>query len=257
MPPKIFRSKPENFPEKVAVCGGNVIPKNLLMGACRKRTEWVYNNLRTGIIINTAIDYGEVVGQITALPLSSSPVEISGDGCWYVPCIWMVPKSASPLLGEKLLGSVVEDLKGKTSGILTLSSEQWMNHRSFLERFGFEEISRIDRFDSKLDIMALRFGDEPIEIRIIERNPVLGAEPRLDLFYSSHCPVHVATAYRVSKEHKQFEKSVQLVVHNIDDRSILERYGYSFALILNGKRDILHEYITGRSLDEILKHESI
>lgn len=249
----IFRSRAENFPEKIAICGGGVLPRNLLMGARRKRTEWVYDNLRTGIIINTAIDHGEVVGQVTALPLEHSPVELSGDGFWYIPCVWMVPKSASPLLGERLIGSIVEDLEGKVPGIVTLSSELWMNHRSFLERFGFVEVAKLRRVSNEVDVMALRFDGDAPALRIIERNPPAGAAPRLDMFYSSHCPVHVATAYRLSKEQRLLAKRIQLVVHNTSDRAIIERHGYSFALILNGETDLLRQYLLGRPLEELLR----
>ncbi len=73
------------------------------------------------------------------------------------------------------------------------------------------------------------------------------------MFYSSHCPVHVATAYRLSKEQRLLETRIQLVVHNTSDRAVVERHGYSFALILNGEIDILRQYLLGRPLDELLR----
>ncbi len=249
---KIFRSKPENYPEKVALCGGSVLDKKLLMGTQKKRCEWVYDNLRSGIIINTAIDYGEVVGQITALPISNSPVELRGGDLWYIPCIWMRPRAASSRLSEQLVTSMVDDLAGKTDGIITLSSELWMNHRSFLERFGFFEMGKFCRVGTNVDIMALPLNGSEISIEIIERNPPRGIAPRLDFFYSPHCPVHTETAYRLTKEHKSLEHRVQLVVHNTNDRSAIERYGFSWALLLNGECDILERFLAGQTLESLL-----
>ncbi|MCK5833009.1 hypothetical protein KAH81_04980 [bacterium] len=250
---KIFKSKPENFPEKVALCGGNVLEKKLLMGAYRKRTEWVYDNLRIGIKINTAMDCGEAVGQITALPIYNSPIELKGDGLWYIPCIWMNPRAASPMLGEQLIASLVEDLQKSAKGIITLSSELWMNHRSFLERFGFVEVIKFKRIDSIVDVMGLSLDGSPMDVSLISPRSPEGIAPRLDMFYSSHCPVHTATAYRLSKEHKKLERQVQLVIHNTNDRSIIERYGYSFALLFNSQYDLLRPYLSGSSLEEVLE----
>ncbi|HHS50301.1 MAG TPA: hypothetical protein ENN07_04220 [candidate division Zixibacteria bacterium] len=250
---KIFKTKPENFPEKVALCGCDVIDRRLIMGAYRKRTEWVYDNLRHGLIINTAIDCGDVVGQITALPLNKSPIELKGDGLWFIPCIWMTPRAASPMLGEQLIDGLVSDLGSSANGVVTLSSELWMNHKHFIERFGFEELGSIERVGDKVDIMGLSLNGAEIAVELIERKPPKGVPPRLDFFCSAHCPSHASASYRLQNEHKNLEREVQLVVHDSSDRSVIEQFGYSWALLVNGERDVLKNFITGEPLEEIVR----
>ena len=76
MPITIHKTSSENFPLKVAVCGDGILEKHLISASWFRRTEWVYSQLRSGIMIHTAIANSRVVGQITALPLNDSPIEL-------------------------------------------------------------------------------------------------------------------------------------------------------------------------------------
>jgi len=253
MPIKIFRTNIGNFPEKTNVCGAGILDKSLLLCARRLRTEWVYGKLRRGIVINTAVDCGEAIGQITALPLSESPIELDGDGLYYIPCIWMVPELASPKLGEELLSSVVEDIGKTAKGSVTITDERWMSHRSFLERFGFTKIGELERVGNPGDIMFLPFidnGDYPQQI--MKTNP-RGETPRLDFFSSPHCPAHAITEYRLTKEHASLPFKIHLSKHNSGERKTILRWGHSFALIFNGEKDILRDFLRGTSLEQLIK----
>lgn len=255
MPIKIFKTNTDNFPEKTNVCGKGILDKSLLMCACRLRTEWIYGKLRKGIIINTAIDYGEAVAQITALPLSESPIELIGEDLYYIPCIWMVPELASPALGEELLASVVKDIGDKANGLVMLTDERWMNHRSFLERFGFIKIGELERVGKIVDIMFLAFTKDAVPPEPIPKKSLTLNTSRLDFFSSPHCPAHVIVEYRLSKEQSTLKPKIELFKHNAGNRAIIEYWGYSFALLLNGKRDILRGFLCGVPLESLVKFD--
>ena len=248
----IVRTNSDNFPDKVAVCGLGPADESLILGARRKRVEWAYGKLRKGLLLNTATDHGEVAGQITALPISESPIEIECRDSWYIPCIWMPPGHASPFLGEQLVAKVVAQLRGKAKALLTISSENWMNHRSFLESFGFECRGEISRVGGSVDIMALPMSGEVPPVEIFEKKLPPERPGRVDFFFSRHCPTHNITLYRLRKELAGGEAEFELRVHCADDRDVIREYGYSFGLFYNGQ-SILRPYLQGSRLADLIK----
>jgi hypothetical protein len=149
MPIIIQKTTSENFPSKSAVCGNGILEKHLISATWFRRTEWVYSRLRSGIMIHTAIANSEIVGQITALPLETAPVELSGESLWYIPCIWMAHKHAR----RCLLSAFREhnrDVVGKHAVLLffpTIFDEQ----TNILESFGFEQSGKLERLSGRFN----------------------------------------------------------------------------------------------------------
>jgi hypothetical protein len=128
-----------------------------------------------------------------------------------------------------------------------------MNHRSFLERFGFAKMGELERVQRVADIMVLPFKTpfkvpEPIPARIPK-----GFFPRLDFFFSPHCPAHSFIDYRLSKEHSLIADKIAFVKHDAGDRKTVVHYGRSFALLLDGHTDVLRDYLREIPLEIILK----
>lgn len=249
----IHKTTSENFPSKVAVCGNGILEKHLISASWFRRTEWVYSRLRTGIMIHTAIANSQVIGQITALPLNDSPIELQGEKLWYIPCIWMAHKYATPMLAHKLLESIVHDLEEVTGGIVTLSEDSWMNHTCILESFGFEREGSLERLKGQnYQIMTLELNGNYSPPESIPLNAPSEKDDRLHLFYSSHCPSHVLINYRLSKENCLSGCVSRLVKHDCSDRDKVRRYGLSFGLYYRGE-EILKRYLYGIPLKELIE----
>ncbi len=253
MPIKIHKTTSENFPSRVAVCGNGLFEKQLISASWFRRTEWVYGKLRCGIMIHTAIANSEVIGQITALPLDESPVELSGERLWYIPCIWMANKHASPMLAHQLLESLFSDLEGTAGGVITLSDDIWMSHKSILESFGFVQVGNLERLkDRNNSIMLLKLeSDCPLPERIPKNSPSKNDE-RLHFFYSSHCPAHILINYRISREICVSGCPLKLVKHDCGEREKVRRYGVSLGLYYKGD-EILKRYLYGPSLADLIE----
>jgi len=253
MPIKIHKTTSENFPSKVAVCGNGIFDKQLITASWFRRTEWVYGKLRSGIAIHTAIANSEVIGQITALPLDESPVELQGERLWYIPCIWMASKHASPMLAHQLLESLINELESKTDGIVTLSDDIWMSHKSILESFGFIHSGNLARLkDRNNSIMLLKLDSDCTLPEKIPNNAPSDNDERLHFFYSSHCPAHVLINYRISRENCISGCKVRLVKHDCGDREKVRRYGVSLGLYYKGD-EILKRYLYGPSLTDLIE----
>jgi len=253
MPVIIHKTNNENFPSKVAVCGTGLFDNHLLSAVWARRTEWVYSRLRTGIVIHTAISAGEVVGQITALPLPDSPIELEGEGLWYIPCIWMVPKYATPMLADQLLVSIVQDLESIAEGVITLTANTWMNHMSVLESCGFERVGEFARLGGTPNtIMGLRMTEDFKPPVRIPANPPPPDDDQFHFFYSAHCPAHVVLNYRISKEHCLSNCQSRLVKYDCSNRDKIRRYGISFGLYYRG-REVIKKHTYGMSLCELVE----
>ncbi len=255
MPITIHKTTSENFPSKVAVCGDGILEKHLISASWFRRTEWVYSRLRSGIMIHTAITNSRVVGQITALPLNDSPIELRGESLWFIPCIWMTHKNASPMLAHQLLESIIHDMEGIADGVVTLSDESWMNHTYILESSGFEQDGFLERMNGRKNlIMTLKLNADYFPPEIIPRNAPGQNDERLHLFYSSHCPSHVLINYRISKENCLSGYVNRLVKHDCSNRDKVRRYGISLGLYYRGQ-EILKRYLYGVSLKDLIEQK--
>jgi hypothetical protein len=252
MPIIIQKTTSENFPSKSAVCGNGILEKHLISATWFRRTEWVYSRLRSGIMIHTAIANSEIVGQITALPLETAPVELSGESLWYIPCIWMAHKHAAPMLAHQLLESIIGDVEGKTRGVVILSDDIWMNQTNILESFGFEQTGKLERLSGRFNsILTLKLTEDCPSPSVISRNAPGEKDERLHYFNSPHFPLHVLINYKISKENCFSGCLNRIVKHDCADREIIRRYGISFGLYYKGQ-EFLKRYLLGTPLKELI-----
>lgn len=253
---KIFKLDTTSISEYFSICADRRSKRPSLASCEKNRVEWIYEQSRKGLIIKNAFEYGNIVGQITALPLNNSPIGIRGEGYWYIPCVWMLPHYAKPKLSELLIESIIDDLDDKCKGIVTLSNSAWMNHTTFLESLGFSHWGSTTIVGKKSSIMVLSFtdspGDKSYDLKIILRKPPASSRPQLDFFHSPHCPAQTDLAYNIVKEHKDLPMNIELKEYDSSKPRVVDRYGYSLALLYKGKHDILKDYIKGKSLEEII-----
>jgi hypothetical protein len=102
---------------------------------------------------------------------------------------------------------------------------------SFFEKFGFKEV---DRDESRV-LLHLNLGadEPPTLIRPKTRLIAKGDRLVLDAFYNSQCPWSKWMADKIKQHTKKYDAIVNEI--NTDERKVIEEYGISRGVCINGK----------------------
>jgi GNAT superfamily N-acetyltransferase len=240
------------------------------------REEWLKTMMREGLKVLVALEKSEDVlsffsarnrkireliirdkipkGLIEYAPIEFAPEPVTGENSLFINCVWVLPKFWNADIAKSLLNGFIEDAKAYGgASVLTYESDKWFGYfpympTSFFRKFGFREVDR----DGTRVLLHLKLGTDE-EPRLLEpRIRVIGKSDRIivDVLFNSQCPWSWWMADKVKRGMKKYGAVVNAV--NTDDRRMIEKYGLSRGVCINGK-PVLKRMVSWKEIDLALK----
>jgi len=175
-------------------------------------------------------------GLIEYLPIEFAPEPVRGENSLFIDCIWVLPLFWHTGVAKRLLEKLVEDARAYGSAsVLAYEGDKWFGFfpympATFFKKFGFKEVCR----DGSRVLLHLDLGAEKPPLLIPPKNKTIekGDKLVLDVFFNSQCPW---SGWMVSKIKRNIRKYNVIVNEiNTDDRKIIEEYGISRGVYING-----------------------
>ena len=223
------------------------------------RKEWLKDMMHKGLQVLVALEESDDVlrslsvrnrkirelvirgrvpkGLIEYVPIEFAPEPVRGGKSLFVNCIWVLPKFWSGGVAKGLMERFIEDAKAYGgASVLAYDGDKWFGFfpympASFFEKFGFKEVDR----DGSRVLLHLNLGDDerPRLIRAKTRKTGKSDKLVVDVFYSSQCPWSGWMVDKVKRCMKKYGAVVNAI--NTDDRTVIEEYGLSRGVCINGK----------------------
>lgn len=245
-----------------AVCLDPSVPPRWreIMEPCMvKRCEWIKAMMKKGLQISVALSKPKAVagslesgigkvktktvqgsiakGLIEYVPIEFACEPVKGEGGLFINCVWIVPPLWHQGAGKALLERCVK--KARAYGgvsVLAYEGDKWFGFfpympTSFFKKFGFKEVDR----DGSRVLLHLDLGgnQKPKLIRAKVVRAKKSDKLTVDVFYSSRCPWSGWMVDKVTRGMKKYHAIVNAI--NTDDRKVIEEYGMSRGVSVNGK----------------------
>ncbi|UCH03360.1 MAG: GNAT family N-acetyltransferase [Candidatus Thorarchaeota archaeon] len=211
--------------------------REIMKPAMEARRDWLKAMMQKGLQVTAVLGpKGEKKGLIEHVPIQLASEPVSGTKSLFINCIWVVEAfwrtgAAKPLIEHCIKRA--EEFGGVS--VLAYDSDRWFGFMpympsSFFEKFGFVAV---DRDESRVLLhLDLGGGEKPTLIppktRILDRND----RPIVEVLFNNQCPWSGWMADKVRRAMKKYKAIVEAV--NTDDRSVVEEYGLSRGVCVNG-----------------------
>jgi len=253
---------PEELDYVAAVCLDPSIPRKwreAMKPAMDARKEWLLAMMGKGLRVSVAFGKPKEVikslgpknakfkemdtrsffpeGLIEYVPIEFASEHVMGGKSLFINCMWVVPPFWNRGVARSLLERVLD--KGKvTNGVsvLTYEGDKWFGFfpympTSYFKKFGFNEA---DRNESRVLLHLSLGADEqpkliPAKCKKTER---LGRMV-VDVFFNNQCPWSGWMASKIKQNTRRYDAIFNLV--NTDDRQVVEEYGMSRGICIDGK----------------------
>lgn len=197
--------------------------------------KWVGEMLHSDLAIRGQVP----MGLLEYIPIEHSLEPVKGEKSLFINCMWILPPFLGMGVGKALMEFLITQAKD-IGGISTIAydGDKWcgtsINYMpfKFFKEFGFKEIER----DGTRVLVHLNLGAEMPPKLIYPQYEILQNEKDqcLVAFYNSQCPW---SKLMIDELNKNLEKNpvLKLKVLKTDDRELIEKYGISRGLIIEGK----------------------
>jgi GNAT superfamily N-acetyltransferase len=238
-----------------------MVPKwrEMMQPAMAVRKEWLKAMMREGLRVLVALEKSEDVlssfgarnrkvreliirgkipkGLIEYAPIELAPEPVSGKNSLFINCVWVLPKFWNADVARSLLKRFLEDAKAYGgASVLAYEGDKWFGYFpympvSFFTKFGFREVNR----DGSRVLLHLNFSDEEQPRLIYPKTRKVGKSDKIivDVLFNSQCPWSWWMADKVKCGMKKYDAVVNII--NTDDRTVIEEYGLSRGVCINGK----------------------
>ncbi len=257
---QIYEVPPEELDLVAAVClDPSITPKwRETMKPCMEtRKEWIKQMMNKGLRILIAIEEPKVAidsleaknarfkdmavrgkfpkGLLEYVPIEFASEPVKGGKSLFINCLWIVPPFWHRKVARALMESFIEKAKAYGgASVLAYEGDKWFGFfpyipASFFRKFGFEEV---DRDESRI-LLYLNYGadEKPTLIRPKKRG-VKSDKIVVDVYYNSQCPWSGWMVDKIKQSIKKYDAVVNVI--NTDDRKVIEEYGISRGVSLNG-----------------------
>lgn len=261
---QIHEVSPEELDYVTAVCLDPSVPpkwREAMKTAMDARKEWLKTMLRKGLQVSiafkeTATRGDSPKGLIEYLPIESAPEPVKGEKSLFIDCIWVVPPFWHKGIARRLLERVIEKAKAYGgASVLAYEGDKWFGFfpympANFFKKFGFKEVGR----DGSRVLLHLNLSaDEPPRLiypkcRAIEKSD----EIVMDIFFNSQCPWSGWMVDKIKRNMKKYDAVVNAI--NTDDRRIIEEYGMSRGVCINGT-PIVKRMASWKEIESIVKQK--
>lgn len=259
---RIREVSPEELDFVSAVCLDPSVPRRWreIMEPCMvDRKNWLKAMMAKGLQVSVALEKPEVVaksleskiekvkakavrgsvakGLIEYVPVEFACEPVEGGSGLFINCIWVVSPFWRRGVARALLERCIEKARAHGgASVLAYDGDKWFGFfpympASFFEKFGFKEVDR----DGSRVLLHLNLGDDerPRLIRAKTRKTGKSNKLVVDVFYSSQCPWSGWMVDKVKRCMKKYGAVVNAI--NTDDRTVIEEYGLSRGVCINGK----------------------
>jgi len=259
---QICEVSPEELDFVSAVCLDPSVPRRWreIMEPCMvERKNWLKAMMAKGLQVSVALEKPEVVakslepkiervkakavrgsiakGLIEYVPVKFACEPVKGGSGLFINCIWVVLPFWRRGVARALMERCIE--KARAHGgvnVLAYDGDKWFGFfpympASFFEKFGFKEVDR----DGSRVLLNLTLGDGERPRLIKAKTRKVGESDKLvvDVLYSSQCPWSGWMVDKVKRGMKKYGAVVNAI--NTDDRTVIEEYGLSRGVCINGK----------------------
>lgn len=205
--------------------------------SAQRRIPWLRSMEKHGLVVKVALKDGIHAGFIYIMPIEINPWDIQGKDLLVFPCLVSQSKFAQQNIGKKLIKAAEKETHiQKRKGIATIGYfwDFWFMPAEYFIKLGFQvavkrgiEAILWKKFDESAELPEFRkekYKFKPIEGKVV-----------IDLFWSTFCLTSDVEAQRVREIAAEFGEDVILNEYSADDPKILEQYGISRRIYLNGK----------------------
>lgn len=202
-----------------------------------RRISWLRSMEKYGLRVKVALVDNIHAGFLYIMPIEINPGQIQGRELMVFPCLVSHSKFSDKGIGKELIKAAEkETYKQDRKGIATIGHfwDFWFMPAAFFLKLGFkvaekrsEEALLWKQFDQNADLP--HFRDEKYRF-----NPIKG-KIIVDLFWNRFCLTSDVEAQRVREVVAEFGNDVILNEFSAVDRLILQQYGISRRIYVNGQ----------------------
>lgn len=228
---------------------GSMLPAKEKEAARQVKKEWVKSLLNHGLKMKIAVDdEGYFMGMIEYLPIEACLQRVYGKNIIYIDCIWVLNQHKNKKIGKALLETCFKDTKD-FDGVATWATDHVIMNKEFFEHFGFEVVDR----DKTVYIMFKKNKKNAEPPKLLKPKFKFNLEKgilNIDLFYNPCCPYSFGVAQKAKKIILDSKRKIKLNEHYLSSKDIIEKYGLSVGVFLDGK-DCTVDFLMSKSLDDI------
>jgi GNAT superfamily N-acetyltransferase len=222
------------------------------------KREWFRTMTHKGLQISVALEKSEEVlrsfgaknakmkelvvgdnipkGLIEYLPIEFAPEPVIGEKSLFLDCVWVLPPFWHKEIAKRLLEVSIENARSYGgASVLAYEGDKWFGFfpympASFFKQFGFKEVCR----EGTRVLLHLNLGADELPSLIHPKTGVVGTDERVvvDVLFNSQCPWSGWMANTVKRNMRKYDAVVNPI--NTDDRKIIEEYGLSRGVRING-----------------------
>ncbi|MHA1677144.1 MAG: GNAT family N-acetyltransferase [Promethearchaeota archaeon] len=201
-----------------------------------RRISWLRKMEQKGLVVKVALINGIHAGFIYLMPIEINPWGIEGKELMFFPCLVSHSKFSRKGIGKSLIKAAEEEtIKRGKKGLATVGYfwDFWFMPASFFTKLGFIVAERIKEeailcklFD---DNVALpHFRTEKYKFKEVKGKVVI------DLFWNKFCLTSDVEAQRVREVVSEFGENVILNEYESTNLEIMNKYGISRKIYVNG-----------------------
>jgi len=205
--------------------------------SAQRRIPWLRSMEKHGLVVKVALLDGIHAGFLYIMPIEINPWDIQGKDLLVFPCLVSQSKFAQQGVGKLLIKAAEQvTYSQERKGIATIGYfwDFWFMPAEYFIKLGFQvavkrgiEAILWKKFDKTVELPEFR--SENYHFKSVMGKVVI------DLFWNTFCLTCDVEAQRVREIASEFGEEVILNEYSADDPKILQQYGISRRIYLNGK----------------------
>jgi thiol-disulfide isomerase/thioredoxin len=206
--------------------------------SAQRRIPWLRSMEQYGLVVKVALIDGIHAGFLYLMPIEINPWDIQGKDLLIFPCLVAQSKFAHQSVGKQLIKAAEQETHNqKRKGIATIGYfwDFWFMPAEYFIKLGFQvavergiEAILWKKFDKTAELPEFR--TENYNFKSAEDKVVI------DLFWSTFCLTSDVEAQRVREVASEFGEQVVLNEYSADDQSVLQKYGITRRIYINGNK---------------------
>ena len=219
--------------------GINRQQKEAMKEHMEKRLRWIEEMMPNGLEIIVALGPRKSKkGLIEYLPIEIAPEPVKGGNSLFINCIWVLSRHSKAGIGKGLMQHFLKEAR-KVGGatVLAYEGDKWFGYFdympvSFFKKFGFKEVSR----EGTRVLLHLDMGAHKLPMLVSPKKRVAGEKGKIvmDVFCNRQCPWCGWMVDRIRRNIRKYS-DVTLNVINTDRRDVIEQFGVSRGVFINGE----------------------
>lgn len=236
--------------------------RDLMQEGMNDRISWIKETMKKGLEILIAFEepqekviqykwagkmlhsdlaiHGKVpMGLIEYIPIEFALEPVRGKNSLFINCIWILPPFWNSGVGKSLVEVFIQRAnKYGGATVIAYEGDKWFGTTikympsNFFEKFGFEEVDR----DGSRVLLYLNLGanEQPKFIYPKIKPQINTSKTEVDVFFNNQCPWSIYM--RNTIENKKWKyPGFSFNFHNTNKREIIEKFGLSRGIYINGK----------------------